>query len=197
MQVWCERILSITCDSSHPPGCLHLRVRVALVSRSLYCLYYCLRPNTHILFAPATIPISIDTVVSTGEVSDGVARFVIPLGSSVNMDGGAVRIICNTIWLAYQNGIVPTAGDYILLVMCSTLGSMGAAPVPNASLVLVSKSLFCFLCVLIKMFNVLIFSLSSPFAFLLIAYDSHFICHRLWCHFRRRATSWAGLPLCY
>ena len=88
----------------------------------------------------ATIPISINTVVSTGEVSDGVARFVIPLGASVNMDGGAVRIICNTIWLAYQNGIVPTAGDYILLVMCSTLGSMGAAPVPNASLVLVSKS---------------------------------------------------------
>lgn len=88
----------------------------------------------------ATIPISIDTVVSTGEVSDGVARFVIPLGSSVNMDGGAVRIICNTIWLAYQNGIVPTAGDYILLVMCSTLGSMGAAPVPNASLVLVITS---------------------------------------------------------
>ena len=76
----------------------------------------------------ATIPVSIDTVVATGQVSDGIARFVIPLGASVNMDGGAVRIICNTVWLAYQNGITPTIGDYILLIFCATLGSMGAAP---------------------------------------------------------------------
>ena len=59
------------------------------------------------------------------------------MGSSVNMDGGAIRIICNTVWLAYQNGHVPTVGDYIILVLCATLGSMGAAPVPSASLVLV------------------------------------------------------------
>lgn len=51
------------------------------------------------------------------------------------MDGGAIRIICNTVWLAYQNGHVPTVGDYIILVLCATLGSMGAAP--SASLVLV------------------------------------------------------------
>jgi Na+/H+-dicarboxylate symporter len=57
-------------------------------------------------------------------------RFVIPMGASVNMDGGAIRIICNTVWLAYQNGHVPTVGDYIILVLCATLGSMGAAPVP-------------------------------------------------------------------
>ncbi len=53
------------------------------------------------------------------------------------MDGGAIYIICANVWLAYQNGIVPTATDYILLVMCATLGSMGTAPVPSAVIVLV------------------------------------------------------------
>ena len=41
--------------------------------------------------------------------------------------------------LAYQNGIVPTVGNYIILVMCATLGSMGTAPVPSASIAMVSK----------------------------------------------------------
>lgn len=84
----------------------------------------------------ATIPVSIDCATSTGKVPDGVARFCIPLGATVNMDGGAIYIICASVWLAYQNGIVPTATDYILLVICATLGSMGTAPVPSAVIVL-------------------------------------------------------------
>ena len=34
---------------------------------------------------------------------------------------------------------MPTVGDYIVLVMCATLGSMGTAPVPSASIAMVSK----------------------------------------------------------
>jgi Na+/H+-dicarboxylate symporter len=85
----------------------------------------------------ATIPMTIRSVLSTGYIPETIARFVIPLGATVNMDGGAIYFTSCSCWLAVLNGIQPTAADYILLVIISTLGSIGTAPVPSASLVLI------------------------------------------------------------
>ena len=85
----------------------------------------------------ATIPITLRCVKNTGRVPDAVARFVIPLGATVNMDGGAIYFPCACIWLAILNGIEPDIASYILLVVISTIGSAGTAPVPSASLVLI------------------------------------------------------------
>ena len=74
----------------------------------------------------ATIPVSIDCAVSSGDVPVGIARFVVPLGATINMDGAAIHIICSCVWMAYQNGIVPGVGEYILLAVAATVGSMGA-----------------------------------------------------------------------
>lgn len=38
---------------------------------------------------------------------------------------------------AYLNGIEPTAADFVLLIILGSLGSIGAAPVPYSSLVLI------------------------------------------------------------
>jgi Na+/H+-dicarboxylate symporter len=51
----------------------------------------------------ATIPVSIDCAVSSGDVPNGVARFVVPLGATINMDGGTIYSICGSVWMAYQN----------------------------------------------------------------------------------------------
>jgi Na+/H+-dicarboxylate symporter len=53
------------------------------------------------------------------------------------MDGGAIYFPCACIWLAVYNGIEPNAANYVLLVILATFGSMGTAPVPNASLALI------------------------------------------------------------
>ena len=108
----------------------------------MMCTFY--TPRTHISshvphFYSATLPVTIDCAVGAG-ASDGVARFCIPLGATINMDGGAIYIICASVWLAYNNGIIPTAGDYILLVICATFGSMGTAPVPSAVIILILTS---------------------------------------------------------
>jgi len=55
---------------------------------------------------------------------------VLPLGATVNMDGAAIYITCTAVSLAYLNGIVPTAANYVILAFCATLGSIGTAPVP-------------------------------------------------------------------
>jgi len=85
----------------------------------------------------ATIPMTLKSVKASGRVPDGIARFVIPLGATVNMDGGAIYFPCACIWLAILNGITPDIGSYFLLVIISTIGSVGTAPVPSASLVLI------------------------------------------------------------
>jgi Na+/H+-dicarboxylate symporter len=85
----------------------------------------------------ATIPVTLRCVKNTGRVPDAVAKFVIPMGATVNMDGGAIYFPCACIWLAILNGETPTAGNYILLCILATVGSAGTAPVPSASLVLI------------------------------------------------------------
>ena len=85
----------------------------------------------------ATIPVTIKSVLSTGIVPETIARFVVPLGATVNMDGTAIYFPVACVWLAVYNGISPNVANYILLVIISTFGSMGAAPVPNAGLALI------------------------------------------------------------
>jgi len=85
----------------------------------------------------ATVPVTLRSVKATGYVSDVIARFVVPLGATVNMDGGAIYFPCACIWLAVLNGIKPNFAEYILLIFIATIGSAGTAPVPSASLVLI------------------------------------------------------------
>merc|ERR1711983_221452 len=85
----------------------------------------------------ATIPTSLNAVKSTGVVPDVIGRFIVPFGATVNMDGGAVYFVCACIWLAVLNGEEVTVASFLLLIIIATLGSIGTAPVPSASLVLI------------------------------------------------------------
>jgi len=84
-----------------------------------------------------TIPTSLESVKSTGRVPDVIARFVIPFGAIVNMDGSAVYFACACIWLAVLNGEEINVANFIILIIICTMGSIGTAPVPSAGLVLI------------------------------------------------------------
>lgn len=87
----------------------------------------------------ATIPVTMQCVIDSKKVSPLVARFVVPLGATLNMDGGAIYMSIAIIFLAVTSGIADqiNAASYILLVIIATIGSAGTAPVPSASLVLI------------------------------------------------------------
>ena len=76
----------------------------------------------------ATLPVTLRCVKATGMVPDDIRNFVCPLGATVNMDGSAIYFPCACVWLAYLNGIDPNASHFILLVILSTVGSVGTAP---------------------------------------------------------------------
>eukprot|EP00547_Thalassionema_nitzschioides_P002894 CAMPEP_0194199958 /NCGR_PEP_ID=MMETSP0156-20130528/768_1 /TAXON_ID=33649 /ORGANISM="Thalassionema nitzschioides, Strain L26-B" /LENGTH=545 /DNA_ID=CAMNT_0038924911 /DNA_START=52 /DNA_END=1690 /DNA_ORIENTATION=- len=109
--------------------------------RSPFPYLKCLIPAQTTAFAcassAATIPVTMRSVMATGQVPETIAKFVVPLGATVNMDGGAIYFPCACIWLAYLNGEEVNAASYILLVILATVGSAGTAPVPSASLVLI------------------------------------------------------------
>lgn len=87
----------------------------------------------------ATLPVTMRCVKETGQVPDSIRNFVLPIGATINMDGTALYFPPALVFLAVTSGF----GDqldfskYILIVIVSTIGSAGAAPVPNAGLVLI------------------------------------------------------------
>ena len=81
----------------------------------------------------ATLPVTLRCVKSTGMVPDDIRNFVCPLGATVNMDGSAIYFPCACVWLAYLNGLEPNASHFILLVILSTVGSVGTAPGKRSS----------------------------------------------------------------
>lgn len=85
----------------------------------------------------ATIPVSLKAVRASGTVPDLIGRLVVPFGATVNMDGGAVYFVCACIWLGVLNGEKITFASFLMLIIIATIGSIGTAPVPSASLVLI------------------------------------------------------------
>lgn len=66
-----------------------------------------------------------------------MAKFTVPLGCLINMDGTAIYFPIVVVFLAATQGITLNAADYIIVILLSTLASIGTTPIPSSSLVLV------------------------------------------------------------
>jgi Na+/H+-dicarboxylate symporter len=84
----------------------------------------------------ATLPVTIRCVLAQG-VPVTVTKFTVPLGCLINMDGTAVYFPIVVVFLAATQNITLNAADYIVVVLLSTLASVGTTPIPSSSLVLV------------------------------------------------------------
>lgn len=84
----------------------------------------------------ATLPVTIRCVLAQG-VPITVTKFAVPLGCLINMDGTAIYFPIVVVFLAATQGISLNAADYIIVVLLSTLASIGTTPIPSSSLVLV------------------------------------------------------------
>jgi Na+/H+-dicarboxylate symporter len=75
----------------------------------------------------ATLPLSRQAAVHLG-VPRGYASFAVPLGTTTKMDGcAAVFPAITTIFIANLNGIALSFGDYVLIVLVATFGSLATA----------------------------------------------------------------------
>lgn len=86
----------------------------------------------------ATLPLTMKVAEEKLGVSKGTANFVLPLGSTVNMDGTAIYLGISTVFVAGIVGVDLSMGDYMAVVLTATLASIGAAGVPGVALVMMS-----------------------------------------------------------
>jgi Na+/H+-dicarboxylate symporter len=83
----------------------------------------------------ATLPVSLTLVTEKNKVSEKVADFVLPLGATINMDGTALYQVVATIFIAQTYNISLGITEQIIVLLTATIGSIGAAGIPQAGLV--------------------------------------------------------------
>ncbi|MDF2965063.1 MAG: gltP [Rickettsiaceae bacterium] len=67
-------------------------------------------------------------------ISDASTSFILPLGASINMDGFAINLALCTIFFAQVLGVSLHLHDYLIIVLMATIGSIGGAGIPGASM---------------------------------------------------------------
>jgi len=83
----------------------------------------------------ATLPVSMVTATKFGKCSKRAAGFVLPLGSTINMDGTALYEAVAVVFMAQAFSPVPlNMEQMVLIAITATLAAVGAAGIPEAGL---------------------------------------------------------------
>lgn len=86
----------------------------------------------------ATLPITMTAVEENLGVRRDTAKFVLPLGATINMDGTALYESVAAIFIAQAYGIDLSIGQQIVIFMTASLAAIGAAAIPGAGLITMS-----------------------------------------------------------
>jgi Na+/H+-dicarboxylate symporter len=84
----------------------------------------------------ATLPVTLRCTQRNLGVSKPTSSFVVSLGSTINMDGTAMYLGLVTLFGAQLFGVELSWGDYFVVALLATIGSIGAAGIPGGGLVM-------------------------------------------------------------
>ena len=85
-----------------------------------------------------TLPVTMECAQTNLGVSRPISSFVLPLGATINMDGTALYQGVAALFVAQAFGIDLSTGQYVTIILTSTLASIGSAGVPGAGLIMLS-----------------------------------------------------------
>ena len=86
----------------------------------------------------AALPLNMAVTERELHVSKGTTSFALPLGATINMNGNAAYYAMAAIFIAQMYGMELTLGQYIAIIVTSTLGAVGQAGVPGPTLLVVA-----------------------------------------------------------
>ncbi len=89
----------------------------------------------------ATIPLNLETCSTKLGASEDIASFTIPLGATINMDGTAIMQGVAAIFISQVFGINLSFNQQLMIILTSTLSSIGTAGVPSAGVVMLTMVL--------------------------------------------------------
>ena len=118
-----------------------LLMRLAGVARP-YKLFSAMAPALLTAFSTAssaaTLPLSLECLEKRAGVSERIASFVMPLGTSINHAGSALYECAGAMFLCQAYGLHLTFGAQFTIVTLALITSMGIAGIPAASLVAIA-----------------------------------------------------------
>ena len=88
----------------------------------------------------ATLPVSTKSADDLG-CDKAIASFVLPLGSTINMNGTAIYQCVATVFLGALCGIDLSLGQLLTVVVTSVLASIGTAGTPGAGMIMLAMVL--------------------------------------------------------
>jgi len=83
----------------------------------------------------ATLPATMQLLETKNSVDQRISRFVLPIGATVNMDGGAIWQSVAAIFISQLNGQSLNFGQYIAVPIAAVGASVGAAGIPQGGIV--------------------------------------------------------------
>jgi Na+/H+-dicarboxylate symporter len=89
----------------------------------------------------AVMPLTLQVTENTFKVRPGIARFLIPVGATINMTGTALYQGVATVFLAQIFQIELTMTNYIFVVTMAVAASIGSPATPGAGIVILSMVL--------------------------------------------------------
>ncbi|MBT4792688.1 MAG: dicarboxylate/amino acid:cation symporter [Halobacteriovoraceae bacterium] len=84
----------------------------------------------------ATLPVTMERCEKNLGVDEEVSSFVLPLGSTINMDGTALYQAVAAVFIAQATGIDLTFGDQLTIIFTAVLASVGTVAIPGAGIIM-------------------------------------------------------------
>jgi len=84
----------------------------------------------------ATLPVTMNVCEKKLGVPNRIASFVLPLGSTLNMDGTALYQAVATMFIAQVYGFEMNLAQQLTIVLTAVLAAVGTAPVPGVGLIM-------------------------------------------------------------
>lgn len=84
----------------------------------------------------ATLPVTMDVCEKKLGVPNKIASFVLPLGTTVNMDGTALYQAVAAMFIAQVYGFDLNLSQQLTIVLTAALAAVGTAPVPGVGLIM-------------------------------------------------------------
>lgn len=89
----------------------------------------------------ATLPISMKCAQEGLGISETVTNFVLNLGSTINMDGGAIYQSACAVFIAQIYGVDLSLTQMCIIIVTASLASIGAAAIPGTVIVMMTMVL--------------------------------------------------------
>lgn len=124
---------------------LYMMIIYFLIKKNPFTIFKKIRDVQLLAFSTSSsavvMPLSIKTAEDELNIKPSVAKFIIPIGATINMDGTALYQAIATIFLAQVFGINVGFSTLLLLIVTIVAASIGTPGTPGVGIVILSMAL--------------------------------------------------------